>query len=80
MTRKRILTDDQCRDLAQWAQDRNAKLSELSIMAKCREMGISHSAYLDALARATGEDPEHMRRKLEDMEESTNESAIAVAS
>ncbi len=45
MSRKRALTDDQCKDLANWYSTR------MSMEAKAKELGISVSALYDAINR-----------------------------
>ncbi len=45
MSRKRALTDDQCKDLASWYSTR------MSMEAKAKELGISVSALYDAIHR-----------------------------
>ncbi len=45
MSRKRALTDDQCKDLANWYSTR------MSMEAKAKELGISVSALYDAIHR-----------------------------
>jgi predicted DNA-binding protein YlxM (UPF0122 family) len=45
MSRKRALTDDQCRNLATWYSTR------MSMEAKAKELGISVSALYDAINR-----------------------------
>jgi predicted DNA-binding protein YlxM (UPF0122 family) len=47
MSRKRALTDDQCKDLANWYSTR------MSMEAKAKELGISVSALYDAINRGS---------------------------
>jgi hypothetical protein len=60
MSRKRALTDDQCVDLAKWAESRG------SFTAKAKELGISMGTLRDAILRGQGKDVGHVRRKIHD--------------
>ncbi len=48
MTRRRVLTDEQCKNLAAWFSQLRALGS---VQAKCRELGVSRTALYDAIAR-----------------------------
>lgn len=51
MPRNRILTDEQCKDLAAWFR------SVRTVREKAKELGISPDAVYDSIARAEGNDP-----------------------
>lgn len=63
MTRRRVLTDEQCRDLAAW----HTKLKETpSMMQKCRELGVSWATLKDAIRRGSGQSTMYTERKVRD--------------
>lgn len=65
MSRRRVLTDDQCRDLEAWYSNyqRIGTIDE-----KCREAGISEDTFRDAIRRVRGEVPRPLKRKLSEAE------------
>jgi hypothetical protein len=62
MSRRRALTDEQCKELAAWA------LTRSSYAAKARELGVSEPTLRDAIARGQGKATAALRRKLSDIE------------
>ena len=58
MSRRRVLSDEQCAALAEWAASRG------SMQDKARELGISVGALRDAILRGQGKDPGYLRRKI----------------
>lgn len=61
MSRRRVLTDEQCAELAAWF----AQLRSLgSVRAKCRELGVSKNALMDGIERGRRGDTHNMRTKL----------------
>jgi hypothetical protein len=71
VSRRRVLTDEQCQELAVWAQSRS------SYAAKARELGVSEPTLRDAIARGLGRDTSATRRKLSqtEIDEFVNEVA-----
>ena len=69
MSRRRALTDEQCRELATWAKGRS------SFSAKAKELGISMATLRDAIARGDGRDPSYLRRKLGSVSRETEQDA-----
>lgn len=65
MSAPRKLTDEQCRELAQWFQSvRNLG----TVAAKAKALGISKPALYDAIARGEGRMPSATRHKLSELE------------
>lgn len=62
MSRKRVLTPEQCQELARWAESRG------SMQAKAKELGISMGTLRDAILRGQGKLTGHLRRKVEQWE------------
>lgn len=62
MSRRRALTDEQCRELAAWYTGR------MSIVAKAQALGISVSALYDSIARGLGKPTTGERHKLSQYE------------
>jgi hypothetical protein len=58
MSRKRVLSDEQCAELAKWAEARG------SHAAKAKELGISKGALRDAILRGQGKEVSYARRKV----------------
>jgi hypothetical protein len=73
MSRKRKLTDEQCRELAAWYQSRG------SVSEKARELNISMGTLRDAILRGMDEPSGHIRRKIEKLvpRETEQESQIS---
>jgi predicted DNA-binding protein YlxM (UPF0122 family) len=74
MSRKRVLSDEQCKALAEWF---NTLRSMGSVRAKCRELGVSKGALMDAIARGNGKPRRFVREKLSayQLEQFVNEIA-----
>lgn len=68
MSRVRVFTDDQCKDLAEWWKAR------ASLQAKADELGVHVNTLRDAIARGQGLDPEHVRAKLRHVPHETVDS------
>lgn len=65
MSRRRALTDEQCKELAAWFQSIR---SMGTVAAKARALGISKPALYDAIARGEGRLPSATRHKLSELE------------
>jgi hypothetical protein len=65
MTRRRLLTDDQCKELARWCDE----LDQLGTrQKKCRELGVDIQTLRDAIKRGRGQYTKNTRRKLQQHE------------
>jgi hypothetical protein len=58
MSRPRVFTDEQCRELARWYESRG------TISDKAKELGVNMNTLRDAILRGQGKDVGHVRRKL----------------
>ena len=65
MTRRRALTDEQCRELARWCDELEALGTR---QQKCRELGVDIQTLRDAIKRGRGEYTKHTKRKLQQYE------------
>jgi predicted DNA-binding protein YlxM (UPF0122 family) len=72
MSRKRVLSDPQCKALAEWY------LSRGSLSEKAKELGVSMGTLRDAILRGMNEPTGHIRRKIEKLvpRETDSESQI----
>lgn len=61
MSRRRIFTDEQCKELSEWFTQLR---SMGSVQAKCRQMSVSKGALMDAIARGCGKPRRAIREKL----------------
>jgi hypothetical protein len=59
MSRKRVFTDEECKQLAEWAASRG------SMKDKAKELNVSVGALRDAILRGEGKDPGYIRRKIQ---------------
>lgn len=65
MSRRRRLTDDQCKELARWCDELEALGTK---QKKCRELGIDIQTLRDAIKRGRGEYTKSTKRKLKQYE------------